>query len=72
MFGQPSDPPLSLSVNDWNRYQKIEKNGGGNLGEGTYGVVYKARDKQTNTIVALKVGPCWCRCMDGWMGPMQG
>lgn len=37
------------------RYQKIEKNGGGNLGEGTYGVVYKARDKQTNGIVALKV-----------------
>ncbi|GAB5033802.1 cmgc cdk cdc2 protein kinase [Nannochloropsis oceanica] len=36
------------------RYQKIEKNGGGNLGEGTYGVVYKARDKQTNDIVALK------------------
>jgi cyclin-dependent kinase 1 len=36
------------------RYQKIEKNGA-NLGEGTYGVVYKARDKQTNEIVALKV-----------------
>ena len=36
------------------RYQKIEKNGGGNLGEGTYGVVYKAKDKQTDEIVALK------------------
>lgn len=31
------------------RYAKIEK-----VGEGTYGVVYKARDTNTNTIVALK------------------
>ena len=36
------------------RYQKIEKNG--HMGEGTYGVVYKAKDKQTNDFVALKVG----------------
>jgi serine/threonine protein kinase len=35
------------------RYQKIEKNG--QVGEGTYGVVYKAKDKQTNVFVALKV-----------------
>lgn len=34
------------------RYPKIEKNG--ECGSGTYGVVYKAMDKQTNTIVALK------------------
>jgi len=50
----PSLPPSFLPTTY--RYQKIEKNGGGNLGEGTYGVVYKARDKQTNDIVALKVG----------------
>lgn len=33
------------------RYHKIEKGG---VGEGTYGVVYKALDKQTSEIVALK------------------
>ncbi|TFK24462.1 Pkinase-domain-containing protein [Coprinopsis marcescibilis] len=31
------------------RYAKLEK-----VGEGTYGVVYKAKDNNTNTIVALK------------------
>jgi len=34
------------------RYQKLEKNDA--LGEGTYGIVYKAKDKQTDEIVALK------------------
>lgn len=31
------------------RYQRIDK-----IGEGTYGVVYKASDKATGEIVALK------------------
>lgn len=31
------------------RYQKLEK-----IGEGTYGVVYKAKDKKNGKIVALK------------------
>jgi serine/threonine protein kinase len=36
------------------RYERVEKNT--QLGEGTYGVVYKARDRQSNKFVALKVG----------------
>ena len=40
---------MNYELNDPNRYQRIEK-----IGEGTYGVVYKARDKVTNEIVALK------------------
>ena len=31
------------------RYEKEEK-----IGEGTYGVVYRARDKQSGAIIALK------------------
>jgi serine/threonine protein kinase len=31
------------------KYEKIEK-----IGEGTYGLVYKARDQTTREIVALK------------------
>lgn len=37
------------SVKEDKKYEKIDK-----LGEGTYGIVYKARDKTTNQIVALK------------------
>jgi len=32
-----------------NKYEKIDK-----IGEGTYGVVYKARDTETGEIYALK------------------
>ena len=32
-----------------NKFSKLEK-----IGQGTYGVVYKAIDKTTNAIVALK------------------
>lgn len=32
-----------------NAFQKVEK-----IGEGTYGVVYKAKNKQTGQLVALK------------------
>ena len=31
------------------QYEKVEK-----IGEGTYGVVYKARDRQTNEMIAIK------------------
>lgn len=37
------------SVKEDKKYEKIDK-----LGEGTYGIVYKARDKTNNQIVALK------------------
>ena len=46
-------PPPTPTSSGMDRYVKIEKNGA--VGEGTYGVVYKAKDKQTDEIVALKV-----------------
>lgn len=36
-----------MSLDD--RYERLTK-----LGEGTYGVVYKGRDRKTNEFVALK------------------
>ncbi len=36
------------------RYQKQEK-GGGDIGKGAYGVVYKGTDRQTGKTVAMKV-----------------
>ena len=41
-----SPPPITIMTES---YQKIEK-----IGEGTYGVVYKAREKSSQRIVALK------------------
>jgi serine/threonine protein kinase len=38
-----------ISASENERFQKLEK-----IGEGTYGVVYKAKDTQTNDIIALK------------------
>jgi serine/threonine protein kinase len=46
-FGNSNSSNQGLSGLD--RYVKIEK-----VGDGTYGVVYKAKDKKTNGIVALK------------------
>eukprot|EP01111_Echinosteliopsis_oligospora_P011452 TRINITY_DN3789_c0_g1_i2.p1 TRINITY_DN3789_c0_g1~~TRINITY_DN3789_c0_g1_i2.p1 ORF type:complete len:166 (-),score=31.43 TRINITY_DN3789_c0_g1_i2:109-606(-) len=40
---------MDSDSNILSKYQKLEK-----LGEGTYGVVYKAKEKETEKIVALK------------------
>jgi serine/threonine protein kinase len=40
---------LTKPASQIERYKKLEK-----LGEGTYGVVYKAQEKTTGEIVALK------------------
>ena len=43
------EPDSSESRRDHGRYDRIDK-----LGEGTYGIVYKARDLQKNCLVAIK------------------
>ena len=42
-------PTLTKPIDSLDKYQKIEK-----LGEGTYGVVYKAQNLETGEIVAIK------------------
>ncbi|TYZ59205.1 hypothetical protein PybrP1_007138 [[Pythium] brassicae (nom. inval.)] len=41
--------PVLSSTHRMERYQKLEK-----IGEGTYGVVYKAKDRVTGEVIALK------------------
>jgi len=38
-----------IDFGEYLQYEKVEK-----IGEGTYGVVYKARDRATNETIALK------------------
>ncbi len=47
--GSSAQPVDSVESKFLLRYKKLEK-----VGEGTYGVVYKAEDKTNNTIIALK------------------
>lgn len=44
-----SSRSLTKPVSELDKYQKLEK-----LGEGTYGVVYKALNQQTGEYVAIK------------------
>ncbi|CAL5359181.1 unnamed protein product [Camellia sinensis] len=51
IFQMPAFPPVvgPFDVGKMDQYEKVEK-----IGEGTYGVVYKARDRVTNETIALK------------------
>ena len=55
-------PTTSSNVD---RYQKMDK-----LGEGTYGVVYKAKDKVTGEVIlhnflfSFKIINAYCLCID--------
>lgn len=41
--------PLTKNISEIEKYEKFEK-----LGEGTYGVVYKGKHKETGELVAIK------------------
>lgn len=71
--GMTDAAPLPM-LDDVQDYEKIHR-----IGEGTYGVVYKARDRATGQIVALKKvlfpGTCrieflrliaWVQCFWRW------
>lgn len=46
-----AQPPRTLTknINSLDKYQRLEK-----LGEGTYGIVYKAQNLETGEFVAIK------------------
>ena len=48
-LGSVEQKSMNMSSKFVSGYEKIEK-----IGEGTYGVVYKARNKTTGKLVALK------------------
>lgn len=46
MTDQSQSNPIDQSVECNKRYERIDK-----LGEGTYGIVYRSRDRETNEVL---------------------